>query len=78
MPHKDCWFRCQRSEAGRVFSREELLNQVWGFDSYPTTRTVDTHVFSLRQKTAAGHFATVRGVGYRFVADPEGGERSKT
>ncbi len=54
-------------EAGRVFTREELLNQIWGYDTYPTTRTVDTHVFSLRQKTAAGHFATVRGVGYRFV-----------
>jgi DNA-binding response OmpR family regulator len=65
-------------EAGRVFSREELLNQVWGYDSYPTTRTVDTHVFSLRQKTAPEHFATVRGVGYRFVADPDAGERTKS
>ncbi len=58
-------------EPGRVYTREELLNQVWGYESYPTTRTVDTHVFSLRQKSAAGHFATVRGVGYRFVAEPE-------
>ncbi|APR75912.1 Phosphate regulon transcriptional regulatory protein PhoB (SphR) [Minicystis rosea] len=64
-------------EEGRVFSREELLNQVWGYDAYPTTRTVDTHVFSLRQKSAAEHFATVRGVGYRFVADV-GGELKKS
>lgn len=56
-------------ERGRVFSREELLNQVWGYDAYPTTRTVDTHVFSLRQKTASEHFVTVRGVGYRFTVD---------
>lgn len=58
-------------EAGRVFSREELLNLVWGYDVYPSTRTVDTHVFSLRQKSRAEHFVTVRGVGYRYVVDPD-------
>jgi DNA-binding response OmpR family regulator len=66
-------------EVGRVFSREELLNQVWGYEAYPTTRTVDTHVFSLRQKTAPEHFATVRGVGYRFEPEPHiDAERTKT
>jgi DNA-binding response OmpR family regulator len=64
-------------EEGRVFSRDELLNLVWGYDNYPSTRTVDTHVFSLRQKSRAEHFISVRGVGYRFVADPDAMESTK-
>ncbi len=52
---------------GRVFTREEILNQVWGYERYPTTRTVDTHVLQLRQKTRAELIETVRGVGYRLV-----------
>jgi DNA-binding response OmpR family regulator len=64
-------------EAGRVFSRDELLNLVWGYDNYPSTRTVDTHVFSLRQKSRGEHFVSVRGVGYRFVADPDAAESTK-
>lgn len=51
---------------GRVFSRDELLNQVWGYDSYPTTRTVDTHVLQLRNKFEPEFFETIRGMGYRF------------
>ncbi|MBF0360623.1 MAG: response regulator transcription factor [Oligoflexia bacterium] len=51
----------------RVFSREEILNKVWGMDNYPTTRTVDTHILQLRQKTADHLFETVRGIGYRMV-----------
>lgn len=51
---------------GRVFSREELLNLVWGYEKYPTTRTVDTHVLQLRQKTSETLIETVRGVGYRL------------
>ncbi len=50
----------------RVFSREELLNQVWGYERFPTTRTVDTHILQLRQKLADELFETVRGVGYRL------------
>lgn len=50
----------------RVFSREELLNAVWGYENYPTTRTVDTHILQLRQKSSDEYFETVRGVGYRF------------
>ncbi|NUO51914.1 MAG: response regulator transcription factor [Polyangiaceae bacterium] len=64
-------------EAGRVFSRDELLNLVWGYDNYPSTRTVDTHVFSLRQKSRAEHFVSVRGIGYRFIADPDAAESTK-
>ena len=57
---------------GRVFSREELLNQVWGYENYPTTRTVDNHILRLRQKleTDPAHprfFLTVHGAGYKFM-----------
>ena len=57
---------------GRVLSREQLLNEVWGYEKYPSTRTVDNHVLRLRQKlekdpTAPVHFRTVHGVGYKFV-----------
>lgn len=56
----------------RVISREELLNAVWGYQHYPTTRTVDTHMLKLRQKLESdpanpSHIITVHGVGYKFV-----------
>lgn len=50
----------------KVFSREELLNQIWGFENFPTTRTVDTHVLQLRQKLFEDLIQTVRGIGYRL------------
>ena len=55
--------------AGRAIDRKELLDRVWGYDRYPTTRTVDFHVLSLRKKlgpAAAAPLVTVPGVGYRF------------
>lgn len=52
---------------GKVFTRDEILNKVWGFENFPTTRTVDTHMLQLRQKFDDSLFETVRGVGYRFV-----------
>jgi DNA-binding response OmpR family regulator len=56
----------------RVISRDELLDKVWGYESYPCTRTVDTHMLRLRQKleidpSHPSHFLTVHGVGYKFV-----------
>lgn len=58
--------------AERVLSREELLNDVWGYNSYPTTRTVDNQLLKLRQKLEADpanprHLQTVYGAGYKFV-----------
>ena len=58
---------------GRVVTRDELLDEVWGYNSYPTTRTVDNHIARLRQKIEANvdeprHILTVHGVGYKFVA----------
>lgn len=50
----------------RAFSREEILNKVWGYENYPTTRTVDTHVLQLRQKFHDEMIETIRGVGYRL------------
>jgi DNA-binding response OmpR family regulator len=56
----------------RVFSRNELLNEVWGYINYPSTRTVDNHICMLRQKLEPAparpiHFLTVHGMGYKFV-----------
>ncbi len=57
---------------GRVFSREDLLNRVWGYERMPTTRTVDTHVMQLRTKLRPELIESVRGIGYRFVAEASG------
>ena len=56
---------------GRVQSREQLLHDVWEYDSLIDTRTVDTHMRRLRDKlgSAAKYLDTVRGVGYRFVGE---------
>ena len=51
---------------GRVIPRNELLDRVWGYDRYPTTRTVDYHVLALRKKIDSRHIVTVHGIGYRF------------
>jgi len=57
---------------GRVISREELLNEVWGYENYPTTRTVDNHILRLRQKLEPDpanprFFLTIHGAGYKFT-----------
>jgi DNA-binding response OmpR family regulator len=59
----------------RVLSRDELLNEVWGYNAYPSTRTVDNQILKLRQKLEENpaipvHFCTVHGAGYRFVQMP--------
>lgn len=56
----------------RVLSRDQLLNEVWGYNSYPSTRTVDSHILTLRQKLERDparpmHFVTVHNAGYKFV-----------
>lgn len=57
---------CLLLHLGKVLTRDELLNQVWGYDHFPTTRTVDTHVLQLRQKMSGLPIETLRGVGYRL------------
>lgn len=61
------------AKKGTVVTRDELLDEVWGYNSYPSTRTVDNHIARLRQKIEADlempkHILTVHGVGYKFVA----------
>ncbi|NMC64433.1 MAG: response regulator transcription factor [SAR324 cluster bacterium] len=61
------------SKSDSVVTRDELLDEVWGYNSYPSTRTVDNHIARLRQKIEENsenpkHILTVHGVGYKFVA----------
>jgi DNA-binding response OmpR family regulator len=61
----------------RVISREELLNEVWGYENYPSTRTVDNHVLRLRQKLEPEpanprYFLTMHGSGYKFIPGDAG------
>jgi DNA-binding response OmpR family regulator len=58
--------------ARRAISRDELLNEVWGYENYPCTRTVDNHILRLRRKLEPDpsrpvHFRTVHGAGYKFL-----------
>ena len=64
--------RCFLANPERVLSRDELLNEAWGYAHYPSTRTVDNHILKLRQKLEKDpanptHFRTVHGMGYKFV-----------
>jgi DNA-binding response OmpR family regulator len=64
--------RLVASRAGEVVTRDELLDEVWGYEAMPTTRTVDNHVASVRAKLERDpaeprHLLTIRGVGYRWV-----------
>jgi DNA-binding response OmpR family regulator len=57
---------------GTVISRAKLLNEVWGYENYPTTRTVDNHILRLRQKLEPDprnprYFLTIHGAGYKFM-----------
>jgi DNA-binding response OmpR family regulator len=60
------------THSGETLSRDRLLEDVWGYENYPSTRTVDTHLVRLRQKLEPDpeqpqYFLTVHGTGYRFV-----------
>jgi len=64
------------SRAGEVVTRDELLDEVWGYDLYPTTRTVDNHIAQLRSKIEKNpadprYLVTVHGIGYKLVLDEE-------
>ena len=64
--------RVLASHPGEVITRPDLLDQVWGLDEYPSTRTVDTHIAALRAKierdpTNPEHLLTMRGVGYKWT-----------
>lgn len=66
--------RLLASRAGQVISRNEMLDEVWGHESFPTTRTVDNHIASLRSKLEDDpanprHLITIHGVGYKLVLE---------
>ena len=59
-------------QRGATLSRDELLNEVWGYNAMPSTRTVDVHVAGLRRKLEPNphhpqYILTVHGLGYKFV-----------
>ena len=61
------------SHENKVIHRHDLLNEVWGYEAMPTTRTVDNFILNLRKKLEENpskpkHIISVRGVGYRFVS----------
>jgi DNA-binding response OmpR family regulator len=61
---------------GEVVTRDELLDEVWGYDLYPTTRTVDNHIAQLRIKIEKNpadprYLVTVHGIGYKLTLDEE-------
>jgi DNA-binding response OmpR family regulator len=67
--------RLLAARPGEVITRDELLDEVWGYDQYPTTRTVDNHIALLRNKleddpSKPRHLITVHGVGYKLVLEP--------
>ena len=60
------------TQRGKIVTREQLLEDVWGYENYPTTRTVDNHILRLRQKLERNpsdprHILSVYGEGYKFV-----------
>ncbi len=75
-PHMNSLLRFFLDNPERVLSREELLNDLWGYNFYPSTRTVDNQILKLRQKLEANpaepaHFCTVHGAGYKFMQSPQ-------
>jgi DNA-binding response OmpR family regulator len=66
--------RLLASEPGRVFSRDEILDQVWGMEAFPTNRTIDNYIVKLRQKIESSpktpkHLFSVYGKGYKLITD---------
>ena len=64
--------KCFIEREGEIISRDELLNQVWGYDSFPDTRTIDTHIAKLRHKIEDNPeeprlIVTIHGIGYKFL-----------
>jgi two-component system, OmpR family, alkaline phosphatase synthesis response regulator PhoP len=77
LTHKEAMILKALSErAGSIVTREEILDRVWGYEVFPSTRTIDNFIVRLRKRfernpEAPAHFHTVRGVGYRFTVEPQ-------
>ncbi len=78
LTHKEAMIlKLLAERAGEVVSRDDILDRVWGYEQFPSSRTIDNFILRLRRRferdpEAPRHFHTVRGVGYRFTRDPEG------
>ena len=76
LTHKEALIlKCLADRTGQIVSREEILEQVWGYEIFPSTRTIDNFIVRLRKRferepEAPRHFHTQRGVGYRFTCAP--------
>lgn len=57
------------SKPGKVFRREEIINNVWGTEVIVGDRTIDVHIRKLREKIGVHYFKTIKGVGYKFVEE---------
>lgn len=77
LTHKEAMIlKVLAEHAGAIVTREDILDRVWGYEVYPSTRTIDNFIVRLRKRFERNpevplHFHTVRGVGYRFTPDPE-------
>jgi two-component system alkaline phosphatase synthesis response regulator PhoP len=77
LTHKEAMILKVLSEdVGAIVPREDILDKVWGYEVFPSTRTIDNFIVRLRKRfernpEAPEHFHTVRGVGYRFTVEPE-------
>lgn len=68
--------RLLASEPGRVFSRDEILDRIWGMEAFPSNRTIDNYIVKLRQKIerdpkAPRHLLSIYGKGYKLVCNPD-------
>jgi two-component system alkaline phosphatase synthesis response regulator PhoP len=76
LTHKEAMILKELADrAGSIVTREEILDRVWGYEVYPSTRTIDNFIVRLRKRfernpETPAHFHTVRGVGYRFTPEP--------
>src|SRR6185503_16301301 len=77
LTHKEAMIlRVLADRPGNIVTREEILDRVWGYEVFPSTRTIDNFIVRLRKRfernaEAPAHFHTVRGVGYRFTVEPQ-------
>jgi len=77
LTHKEAMIlKILADHAGTIVPREDILDKVWGYEVFPSTRTIDNFIVRLRKRfernaEAPEHFHTVRGVGYRFTQEPE-------
>jgi len=84
LTHKEAMIlKALADQAGNIVTREEILDRVWGYEVFPSTRTIDNFIVRLRKRfernpEAPAHFHTVRGVGYRFTPEPHATESPAT